>query len=225
MRRANGFDHVPKISYFCVMFLALLGCGGGSSSSQPPPAPSQVTSVTVSPATVWVPSGTTQQFTAQVSGTGSFNNSVTWSVNGNLGGTSLYGTIANGLYTAPTALPNPSNLTISATSVQTPSVSGNSNITVYTPATLASITPSSASAGQTVAIDVPNAYDQLSVVFPGVNGTSITLPLIEQVGDTGYSFTIAVPFGAASGPVYVNITTYEGTIAQTTNTVAGGPGF
>lgn len=216
MNWANTLDRLPKISYLCVVasFLALAGCGG--SGSQAPPPPGQVTSVTVSPATVQVQSGTIQQFTAQVSGTGSFNHSVTWWVNGNLGGTSVYGTIANGLYTAPTAPPNPSNLTITATSVQTPSVSGNSNVTVYTPATLVSITPSSASAGETVVLDVQNAYDFLSVVFPGVNGTSITLPLIEQSGN---SFSIAVPFGVASGPVYVNITTNEGAIVAATNTV------
>jgi hypothetical protein len=219
MIRANTFDRLPKISYLSVVacFLTLAGCGGGGSGSQPPPPPAQVTSVTVSPATVQVQSGTTQQFTAQVSGTGSFNNSVTWLVNGVVGGNSTYGTIANGLYTAPTTLPiNPSNLTITAISVQTPTVFGNSNVTVYTPATLVSITPSSASAGETVALDIQNEYDVLSVVFPLVNGTSITLPLIVQSGN---SFTIAVPFGAASGPVHVNITSYEGTIVGATNTV------
>ena len=74
-----------KISYFCAVasFLALAGCGGGGAGFQPPPPPPQVTSVTVSPTTIQIQTGGSQLFTAQVTGTGAFNPSVTWSVNGN----------------------------------------------------------------------------------------------------------------------------------------------
>jgi hypothetical protein len=87
-----------KISYLCAVaaFLALTSCGGGGSGSQPPPPPSEVTSVTVSPVTIQIQTGAGQPFTAQVNGTGAFNPSVTWSVNGNSGGNSTYGTIVGG---------------------------------------------------------------------------------------------------------------------------------
>ena len=104
------------------VFAALVGCGGGGSGSQvtppPPPPPSQVNSVTVAPSSAPVLTGASQLFTAQVTGTGPFNASVTWSVNGVNGGNSTVGTIVGGEYTAPAILPNPSGVTITATSVQ-----------------------------------------------------------------------------------------------------------
>jgi hypothetical protein len=58
-----------KVSYLCAVaaFLALTGCGGGGSGSQPPPPPPpEVTSVTVSPATIPIQTGASQLFTARV---------------------------------------------------------------------------------------------------------------------------------------------------------------
>jgi hypothetical protein len=103
MRRANTFDRLPNISYFCVLafFVAMAGCGGNS-SSQPPPPPPEVSSVVVSPLSAQVFTGQTQLFTAQVAGTGAYNSAVTWSVNGAVGGNSTVGTISSsGQYTAP----------------------------------------------------------------------------------------------------------------------------
>jgi hypothetical protein len=72
-------------------------------------------SITVSPATVSVALGGTQQFTADVRGVG--NTAVVWMVNGKTGGDSTYGTISgSGLYTAPATIPNSSTITITATS-------------------------------------------------------------------------------------------------------------
>jgi hypothetical protein len=209
MRRANTFDRLSKISYLCVVasFLTLAGCGG-SSSSQPPPPPPEVSSVVVSPLSAQVSTGQTQLFTAQVAGTGAYNSAVTWSVNGAVGGNSTVGTISSsGQYTAPTIVPNPNNVMIIATSVQTPGVSGDATANVFAPAVLASITPTSASAGQTVVLQIENGYDTLSAVFPGVGGSSISVPLTQEWGN---NFTITVPFGAVSGNVYVNITTLQG---------------
>jgi hypothetical protein len=111
--------------------LVLTGCGGGSGSGSPPPPPSTITSVTVSPAAIQLATGSSQLFTAQVSGTGSFNASVDWSVNGVDGGDSVHGTIVGGQYTAPASPPDPSTVTITATSVQDSTKSGSSMVTIY----------------------------------------------------------------------------------------------
>lgn len=71
--------------------------------------------ITVSPAIASVALGGNQQFTADVQGVA--NTAVTWSVNGKTAGDTTFGTIsATGLYTAPSTLPSPSAITITATS-------------------------------------------------------------------------------------------------------------
>jgi len=196
--------------------LVLASCGGGGSSSQTPPPPPEVTSVVVSPSSAQVFTGQNQLFTAQVSGTGAFDTNVTWSVNDVSGGNSVVGTIVNGTYTAPAVPPNPNDVMISANSVQTPAVFGVATANVFAPAVLASISPTAASAGETVTLDLENGTGFLSVVFPGANGTSITLPLTLESGN---NFAITVPFGAATGNVYIRMTSPTGVIT-TTNAVA-----
>src|SRR5271168_2270075 len=96
--------------------LLTFGCSGNNTSSNTPtPAAVSVTGV---PQTRI---GTTAQFTATV--TGASSSAVTWQVNGVAGGSSTTGTIStSGLYTAPSSLPSPNTVTISAISpaVSTP---------------------------------------------------------------------------------------------------------
>ncbi len=107
----------------------LVACGGGSSTPPPP------ISVTVSPSAVntLYPSlpgapAQTQQFKATVAN--STNQSVTWAVTGG----SANGTIdTTGLYTAPPALPSPSNVTVTATSAADPTKSGPATVNLLTP--------------------------------------------------------------------------------------------
>jgi len=108
-------------------------CGGGSTPGTPPPTPppGSITSVTVTPTNVNVLLGQTQQFTASVQGTGSFSNSVTWSVNDVTGGNSTVGMIdPTGRYTAPLNPPNPNTVTIKATSIAAPARSGSATVIV-----------------------------------------------------------------------------------------------
>ena len=194
-----------RFSSLCAVaaFLALTGCGGGGSGSQPPPPPPEVTSVTVSPSTIQIQTGASQLFTAQVNGTGAFNPSVTWSVEGVNGGNSTFGTIVGGSYTAPPVLPTQYGVTITATSVEQPSIFSEAGVTLYAPPALSSITPSSASAGEVLTIDATfnsNVIETPQMVFSGVGGASITSPL-----QTGNGLTVTVPFGATSGPVYMSI--------------------
>ena len=71
-----------------------VGSGSGSGGSTP------AITVSVSPGSVSLPQGGTQQFTATV--TGATNPAISWAVNGIVGGNSQVGTIsAGGVYTAP----------------------------------------------------------------------------------------------------------------------------
>ena len=124
------------------LFVALLGlsvllfivsCGGDSSTSTPPPPPPDSVTIDVAPATSSVIITQTQQFTATVANTS--NTAVTWKVNGTAGGDATVGTIsATGLYTAPAKLPNPAQITITATSAAdtTKSASGAITVNPYT---------------------------------------------------------------------------------------------
>jgi len=112
--------------------MAELSCGGlASSSSATPPPP---VTVTVNPGlatlfadetgNAWPVAVTQQQFAATVNA--STNQSVTWTVSGG----NVNGSIdATGLYTAPATVPNPTTVTIMATStaVATP---GSTYVTV-----------------------------------------------------------------------------------------------
>jgi len=94
--------------------------------------PGANTMVTVAPGNSLALAGTSVQFTATV--TGNANTAVTWSVNGVVGGNSTVGTISNtstpGLYTAPTAVPNPSTVAVTATSQAVTSQSASTTLTV-----------------------------------------------------------------------------------------------
>ncbi len=129
--RKLPFRH--KIEGLCASLMLtgfLVACGGGSSTPPPPPV-----SVTVSPSAVntLYPSlsgapAQTQHFTATVNN--STNQSVTWAVTGR----PPNGTIdATGMYTAPAALPSPSNVTVVATSAADPTKSGAATVNLQTP--------------------------------------------------------------------------------------------
>jgi hypothetical protein len=91
-------------------------------------APSTV-SVTVSPTSARVRINRSTTFTATVSG--STNKSVTWQVNGVTGGNSTVGRITSaGVYTAPSAVPSPSTVTVRALSAADPTKSATASVTV-----------------------------------------------------------------------------------------------
>jgi formylglycine-generating enzyme required for sulfatase activity len=97
---------------------------------QPTPTPaSTISNVTVNPGTITVNRGSTQQFSASVTGTNSPSQTVTWAVTGATAGTSIS---PNGLLTVG---PNqsPGTLTVRATSTTNTTISGTAIITVPTP--------------------------------------------------------------------------------------------
>ena len=125
--------------WFCgVVLIAVsvpnVGCGGGSAApaSAPPPAPASTpstVSVSISPVSANVSVGSTEQFTATV--TGASNTAVTWNVNGVAGGNSSAGTITNtGLYIAPPTVPAIATAQVSAVSQADSSKSAAASVTI-----------------------------------------------------------------------------------------------
>ena len=85
--------------------------------------------VSVAPTIASVPLGTTQQFSAAVTGTS--NTAVAWIVSGAGCGGAACGTVdSTGRYTAPAAAPTPPTVTVTATSIADPSKSGSVNVTL-----------------------------------------------------------------------------------------------
>jgi hypothetical protein len=108
-----------------LLAIFVISCGGkgpqSSSGITSQQTPSQQVSISVSPNSVGLDGGQSQQFTATVNG--SSNTSVQWSVNGIAGGSGIVGRItASGLYVAP-IVPLATNFTITATSANDPSKS------------------------------------------------------------------------------------------------------
>ena len=101
--------------------------------------------VTVTPSSASVRVGQLQTFAATVTGA---TGGVTWSVNDVPGGDGSVGTIdTSGRYLAPAAVPNPSAVTVRATSVAVPTASGSAAVTVLPLPSITSVSPSSFPAG------------------------------------------------------------------------------
>src|SRR5712692_1157446 len=135
MRRfSNRQQHFVGAAVLFI-YVLLTGCGGGSSPAPPPPPPppSTITSVSISADSTSLRVGQQFHFNVVVQGTGSFNASVTWSVNGIGGGDAINGTVSsNGTYSAPATLPPTNPLTVTATSVQDPTKSGSAPLNIFT---------------------------------------------------------------------------------------------
>jgi hypothetical protein len=127
-----------------VMCLVALNaaCGGGGGGGEG--GGQQTITVSVSPSSVAaLLLGTTQQFTATV--TGSTTTGVTWSVSGSGCSAAACGTIdAQGLYRAPANLPNPAQVTVRATSVANGTSFGTAIVTISSDITI-SVNPTAPS--------------------------------------------------------------------------------
>jgi uncharacterized protein (DUF1800 family) len=173
--------------------------------------------VQVTPATGSVRVSSQQMFTAKVTGTA--NTAVTWSINGVAGGNTTIGTIAgNGNYTAPLTLPNPNNVTVTATSVQDPTQSGSASVTVENSApVITSVDPMIFTSGVQFLMTVNGTgFTPGSVVNLGTMAltttyiaptqlTAIGTPTAAQVGTVPVTVTNPNPGGATSAPFNVQV--------------------
>ena len=105
----------------------MLSSCNGTTAQNPPPPP--VIGVSVSPTRASVLLGATQQFIATVTNT--TNLSVTWNVNGIIGGNSAVGTVSlTGLYTAPQTMPQPTSVSVQAISQADATAAASAAVTV-----------------------------------------------------------------------------------------------
>lgn len=117
--------------------------GGGNSTPPPPPPPPPASSVTLSPTTATIFAGQTVTFTATVNGT--TDKTVSWSVNGVVGGNTTVGTIgADGLYQSPNAMPATNPITIRVVSKTNSNAAANGSVTINNPLPhIVTVTPDS----------------------------------------------------------------------------------
>jgi hypothetical protein len=107
-----------------------IACGGASSRNSDPQA-SPTPSVTVTAPVSSVAVNGSVQFTATVQNS-TFG--VLWQVNGVAGGNATFGTIAvSGLYVAPTNIPNPNPVLVSALLQSNAAISGSDSLTITPP--------------------------------------------------------------------------------------------
>lgn len=151
--------------------------------------------VNVTPATANVRAGSQQVFSASV--TGSSDTGVIWAVNGIVGGNAALGTIiGNGNYTAPTTLPSPNSITVTATSLADSRKSGNSAVTLQNAAPgLATETPTIITIGNF----------QLTLGGSGFMNGSIVNFGSQQLATTFVSSTELTAIGTATAAEVGNI--------------------
>jgi len=172
----------------------MLNCGGKSASSETTVTATPAIEVSLNPQTAQVGLVEQIQFSATVTGSSA---GVAWSVNGSVGGSTTFGVISNtGLYTAPTILPSPNTVTVSAASLADSTESASASVTIVNPPPmLSSISPTVIPAG--------SANTRLTLT-----GTGFTAQSVVQLG------------GAALATVYWNPTALTATLPAAQLTMA-----
>lgn len=186
-----------------IAVVVLGSCGGGSGGGGYQPPVNQVTGVTISPTSITLETGQEQQITATVTGTGTYDRSVRWSVNGVVGGNSAVGSISGtGMFTAPNAVPSPSTVTVAATSVGNATKSASAAVKVN---------PTSATGpGPALQVDPTAAQHAINPYIYGMNyygmdaasealALELRLPVLRWGGDatTRYNWRLDISNAAA----------------------------
>jgi Fe-S cluster assembly iron-binding protein IscA len=149
--------------------------------------------VSVSPASANLVTGAQQQFTATVTGT--TNTAVTWSLSGAGCSGPTCGTItAVGLYTAPSAIPNPATVTVTATSQADSTKSAQATVTVAA-AVAVSVLPTSANVAA-------GAQRKFTATVTGTTKTAVTWSL-SGVGCNGAACGTITAAGLYTAPATV----------------------
>lgn len=129
---------------------------------------SQTVNVSVTPTSARVVTNGQQQFSSTVSGLS--NTAVTWSVSGKGCVGAACGTVmSNGLYIAPTTVPSPAQVTVTATSSADPQASGSSTVTIFAPVVVSIAPPTS-----TLSV---NEHLQFRATVTGTTNTGVSWSL------------------------------------------------
>jgi hypothetical protein len=204
------------------------GIAGSSKDTQPSTGPAAQT-ITISPTTLTLRAGATQQFTAAV--TGVTNPQISWLVNGIQNGTPLVGSFAptDGMvaqYTAPSQIPSPNPLTITATVSSASSLASTASLTVENPMPqLSSISPSQLGIGSFAITASGNGFVSGATVNFGstalqttfVSSTKLTAvgtAASSQAGNVAVTVTNPNPGSATSGSLNAQVLTGPATAPQ-----------
>lgn len=194
------FAHAGRLCHLLpiVFVFVLTACGGGSPVQEPTePTGPTITGVTVTPSSAAVTIGTTMQFSASVSGTGSYNTAVNWSVAGPSSWTGSVGSItSSGLYETP--YPAPASVTVTATAAGDTTKFGTATVTLAPPA---------ATAGPALTVDAGNQAHAINPYIYGMNAylldaatakaTNITIDRWGGDSTSRYNYQLDVTSAAA----------------------------
>jgi hypothetical protein len=143
----------------------------------------ETVAVSMSPSTVGVALGHTQQFTATVTGTS--NTAVTWSMNPPMGTIS-----STGLYTAPAGISIQPVVTITATSVADPSKTATAAVTLLPPGVTVNVIPAN--------VNLPlGRSQQFTATVSNASNTGVTWSMNPQVGTLSATGLYTTPSGVS----------------------------
>jgi len=186
---ASGLPTTTSVNVLVGAGMTMLNVQMGSS------APTPVT-VAVNPTSAAILAGQTAQVTATV--TPGTNTAVTWSISPQLG------SVANGLYQAPTTISVTTTVLVIATSVADPTKSASASITVN-PTIAVSVSPAAASLSQ-------SQSQQFSATVTGASNGNVTWSMSPQIGQLSAA-------GAYTAPASINTAQ---TVAITATSVVDG---
>jgi hypothetical protein len=203
--------------FFSAVILFGSGCGGGSTTAPP----STLVSVTVTAPQSTLVVGQTLNLTASVTGT--TNTAVTWSVSGGASNGTITST---GAYTAPSTVPNPAKVTVTATSQADTTKSGSFTVTIAASASgiLVSVQPTTANISdfrtqQFTASVTGSSNTAVTWQVNGVTGGSQKFGFISSAGL--YVAPSAVPTKSDSQGNTVTTTLSVTAVSQADTTASG----
>ena len=211
--------------------------------------PVSALTISIDPASATVVTGTSQQFQVYA-GNEVITAGIVWEVNGVAGGNATFGTItANGLYTAPAAVPNPATVEINATQQgSAESLTATVTVTTTTPTTPAAsigVSPATISDGGTATLawsssGVTSCLINQSDTIAGIDVGTVGSASVSPSATTPYQLSCTGPNGPASATATLTVQTQtsspitvaispttgsypSGTVIQFSATVANDP--
>jgi hypothetical protein len=174
------------LSWLALTVAALLAasCGSGSSGGTTPPPPTS--KVTLTPSSITLRRGATQQFSASV--TDETDQTVQWQVNGVYGGDAVHGRISmGGVYIAPTTVPATPTVTVKAISLLDPTKTGTATVTITTGSAVSVVI---AGTGAPLAVPTFGSYAFLATVT-GTSNTALTWKVDGVTGGSATTGTVS----------------------------------
>jgi hypothetical protein len=211
------------MAVLCVATVAGSDCGiAGSPPTSPPPS----VTVTIGPKSASVLLGATQQFQATVTGTS--DTTVSWEVNGVVGGDSAVGTIATtgagtATYTAPLVLPSPPSVTVTAVSQADSSANDSASVMLSDNVTI-TVSPPTASVPtggeQVFTASVAGLGGGASGVAWSVNGIAGGNATVGTIASTGATTALYTAPSIPPNPATVTITATSNADSSKTGSAA-----